>query len=64
MVGGRLDALTGRSVAALVYTRRKHYVNVSYGRLKTSTRRIHPPGSRRDTTGCTGGTRDGICRSV
>jgi anti-sigma factor RsiW len=28
LVGGRLDALNGRSIAVLVYGRRKHFINV------------------------------------
>jgi len=46
LVGWPADALTGRSVAALVYTRRKHYVNVFVWPTQDVDTPIHPPGSR------------------
>ena len=46
LVGGRLDALGGRSVAVLVYGRRKHFVNVFVLPTKEPDTPIHPPGSR------------------
>ena len=46
LIGGRLDVLGGRNVAALVYARRKHFVNVFVLPTKEPDTPIHPPGSR------------------
>jgi mycothiol system anti-sigma-R factor len=46
LVGGRLDALGGRSVAVLVYGRRKHFINVFVLPTKEPDTPIHPLGSR------------------
>jgi mycothiol system anti-sigma-R factor len=46
LIGGRLDALGGRNVAVLVYTRRKHIINVFVLPTKEPDTPIHPPGLR------------------
>jgi mycothiol system anti-sigma-R factor len=46
LVGGRLDVLGGQNVAALVYSRRKHIINVFVLPTKEPDTPIHPPGLR------------------
>jgi anti-sigma factor (TIGR02949 family) len=46
LVGGRLDVLAGQNVAALVYARRKHFINVFVMPTKEPDTPIHTPGLR------------------
>jgi len=46
LVGGRLEVLGGQNVAALVYSRRKHIINVFVLPTKEPDTPIHPPGLR------------------
>jgi mycothiol system anti-sigma-R factor len=46
LIGGRLDVLAGRNVAAIVYTRRKHIINVFVLPTKEPDTPVHPPGLR------------------
>jgi mycothiol system anti-sigma-R factor len=46
LVGARLDVLGGQNVAALVYSRRKHIINVFVMPTKEPDTPIHPPGLR------------------
>jgi mycothiol system anti-sigma-R factor len=46
LIGGRLDVLGGQNVAALVYSRRKHIINVFVMPTKEPDTLIHPPGLR------------------
>jgi len=46
LIGGRLDVLGGQNVAALVYMRRKHIINVFVMPTKEPDTPIHPPGLR------------------
>ena len=46
LIGGRLDVLGGQNVAVLVYTRRKHIINVFVLPTREPDTPIHPPGLR------------------
>jgi anti-sigma factor (TIGR02949 family) len=46
LVGGRLDVLAGQNVAALVYSRHKHIINVFVLPTREPDTPIHPPGLR------------------
>jgi len=46
LIGGRLDALGGQNVAAIVYGRRKHIINVFIVPTKEPDTPIHQPGLR------------------
>ena len=46
LIGARLDVLGGQNVAALVYARRKHIINVFVLPTKEPDTPIHPPGLR------------------
>jgi anti-sigma factor RsiW len=46
LIGARLDVLGGQNVAALVYMRRKHIINVFVLPTKEADTQIHPPGLR------------------
>ncbi len=46
LVGGRLDVLAGQTVAALVYSRHKHIINVFVLPTKQPDTPIHTPGLR------------------
>jgi mycothiol system anti-sigma-R factor len=46
LIGARLDVLGGQNVAALVYTRRKHVINVFVMPTKEADTPIHEPGLR------------------
>jgi anti-sigma factor RsiW len=57
LVGGRLDVIDGHNVAALVYGRRKHFINV-FMWPKRETESIESSGSREGYTWISGQSGD------
>jgi len=57
LIGGRLDVLGGQNVAALVYSRRKHIINVFVLPTKEADTPIHPLVSGKGISGAIGAVR-------